>query len=176
MSSNPGDQDNGNKESICVSMLESLRNDPENNEDGEKEEGDGRSEDDDGVPTGRPPAGWESLSPDDQNSPTHAPNPTPVMVTTLLKLRRGELETTPDNRKLQLLLQEQNDLKLARTAKDKHVPRCIRTNLHEMAGGEFAPVQDGTQDQWVWYLYERLLEKEVANLQKPVSVSCFSWR
>ena len=154
----PGEHDGRTKKEIIESMLNSLGN---NDEEGDQEEAGGEERNQQqNIPDGPAPNGWAGLV---QAGPIVTQN---YEDTTLLKLKKGNLKQVPVNEILKSLLTEQDDGKIAETAKDNATLTYLRQNLHVMAGNNTPQVPRTTSDEWVWYLYRTLLEKEIASLQQ----------
>ena len=103
------------------------------------------------------PAGWEQYIHVDPSAADSEPK-------TLLKLKRGLLRVS-HHKLLQLLLIEQEEVKLAQRNADSQLLSYARENLQEMAGNP-APLPRDTAPRLVWTIYLRLLQlkiDEVAN-------------
>ena len=103
-----------------------------------------------GPPVGPVPEGWGNFAP--PNVPRESGRLKP-----LLLLRRGSL-TNSKGEQLQMLLQEQEELNLTKPDGDPDLINYLRENLREMTGND-SPVPES--DQWVYFIYEKALEKEI---------------
>ena len=112
---------------------------------------------DDGPPEGVCPVGWGSLV---------SGGPSPVdnqMELPLLRLQRGPWEISPKE-KLRLLLKEQDDCREKKRSGNTSFLTYIRKNLQEMTQNP-SPLPTATSTQWIWYLYEKALEREILHYQ-----------
>ena len=70
---------------------------------------------------------------------------------------RGILHDLPDDEKLRLLLREQDECQRSKRTKNPELLKCIRKNLPETE--QNSPAIDN--DEWLWYVYEKALQKEI---------------
>ena len=111
-----------------------------------------------GRPVGVPPPGWAYLVGDD-DPPVHPPD-----VKSLLRLKRGELESLPKQKQLELLLKEQEELQNVKQNPGQDLLRYVRANLQEMSDNS-TPLPPDVDDTWVIFLYEKTLENEIKKFQ-----------
>ena len=111
-----------------------------------------------GRPVGVPPPGWAHLVGDD-DPPVHPPG-----VKSLLRLKRGELESLPKQKQMELLLKEQEELQNVKQNPGQDLLRYVRDNLQEMCDNS-TPLPPELDDTWVIFLYEKTLEKEIKKFQ-----------
>ena len=111
-----------------------------------------------GRPNGVPPPGWAHLV-GDEDPPEHPP-----AVKSLLRLKRGELESFPKQKQLELLLKEQEELQKVKQDPGQDLLQYVRDNLQEMSDNS-TPLPPELDDTWVIFLYEKTLENEIKKFQ-----------
>ena len=123
---------------------------------------------DDEPPEGDVPVGWGALvsnDPDPVNNSTVLP---------LLRLQRGTWDIPPKE-KLRLLLEEQREGRGKKRSGDTSMLTYIRENLQEMTSNP-SPLPTGTSNQWIWFLYEKALEREILNYQNLIMENYYKSR
>ena len=155
----PGDHPKGNKGDIIESMLQSLEevvDDQENSEDQRSVSND--------RPEGPVPDGWGDVLPGGPANQDSLSGESPFE-STLKKLKQGELRYVPQTEILQLLIKEQDEAKTRQSTNDDAFLSYLKTNLHIMAGDGTPHLPTDTSSKWVWFLYRGLLEKNIASTQ-----------
>ena len=168
----PNQRDDGGEDNHQRIEGDQRQEDDENRQIPRQDNGDQRQEDNEPqqfrqrgngerVPAGPVPEGWGDLV---QN--TGAPGPT---ITFLLKLRRGgrDVRDLPPQSVLDCLLGEQEQSVLKRNQRDQVFLTYIRDNLQELAEKP-NPIPEGTSDDWIWYLYDQILQKEILKFQNSI--------
>ena len=112
------------------------------------------------LPAGAPPPGWGDLVPNAEPQPQQQRE----VFKPLMQLRRQELQNKTQAEIVAMLVEEQANLEQAKRANDLEFLRYAREHLHTMAGKD-EPLDQQTGDQWIWYFYAQVLQREIAAQQ-----------
>ena len=146
-----------------LSKLDTPEDEPNENDNTQPDETGGGTVRDQGTPVGGPPPGWGVFLPVIPNRGEVPPKP-------LLLLRRKKLEGLSSEIILDKLLNEQEELVRKKAVNDQPTLSYARKHLSEMSGNNL-PLPEDTSDEWIWYLYQSVLQTVLNEKSKPSTVT-----